>query len=260
MSKTLVTSFTEKNYNDYAKNMIDTFREFWPKSVKLVIFYEGDNLPEDEENIQWRYADEIEGFTEWMDDVSKFPFMCGKTPHGYDIQHDARHARKALTEMYGCKVFGGKVFWIDGDFITHQKVPEGWLDEILPDDKFSCYCGREGWMYSETGFIGFNSDHELYEPFMQAYMEVFRSGLIFTLKGWHDCYGFDAVRHVFNQPHHFSDLSAHLPQGTMHPICNSVLGTYLDHKKGPRKSSRSKQSDLVIERTEPYWTCDEAKG
>jgi len=39
----------------------------------------------------------------------------------------------------------------------------------------------------------------------------------------------------------------------MHPIINSVLGTYLDHKKGNRKGGRSSKADLVIERNEPYW-------
>ena len=106
-------------------------------------------------------------------------------------------------------------------------------------------------MYPETGFIGFNADHPLYEPFMQAYREVFFSGLIFTQKGWHDCYGFDIVRRVFNTPEHFVNLSKDVR--AMHPIVNSVLGAYLDHKKGPRKESRSQKSDLVIERNEPYW-------
>ena len=257
MNNTLVTSFKQEHYDRYAKDMIDTFREFWPKSVKLVIYFEGNPPPlSDEENIFWRNTSEIEGYDEWMEDVSKFPFMCGKTPQGYDIQHDARHARKALTEMQGCKDYGGKVWWIDGDFITHQKVPEGWLDEVLPDNKFCAYCGRENpdgtpWMYPETGFIGFNSEHGMYEPFMQAYREIFRSGIIFSLKGWHDCYGFDAIRQLFNQPTHFVNLSKDVR--AMHPIVNSVLGTYLDHKKGKRKDSRSTKEDLVIQRTEPYW-------
>ena len=150
MNNTLVTSFKQEHYDRYAKDMIDTFREFWPKSVKLVIFFEPQIVVEktedgkygkwfdapfpllDEENIFWRHVSEIEGHDEWMEDVSKFPFMCGKTPQGYDIQHDARHARKALTEMQGCKDYGGKVWWIDGDFITHQKVPEGCWTKFYP--------------------------------------------------------------------------------------------------------------------------------
>jgi len=255
VQNTLVTSLIRKNYDDYGKDFFSTFKLHWPKTVKLVLYFEGDGpFPEeDEENIEWRRAEEIRGFSQWMESVSRFPYMCGKSPQGYDIQHDARHVRKALTEIHGCNIFGGKVWWIDCDFITHRDVPEGWLDEVLPDDKFCAYCGREGWMYSETGMIGFNSEHPMYATFMRAYWEIFWSGLFLTLKGWHDCYGFDAVRHAIDAPEHFIDLSAHVPRGTMHPIVNSVLGSYLDHKKGPRKSSRTPVTDLVVERNEPYW-------
>ena len=107
-------------------------------------------------------------------------------------------------------------------------------------------------MYSETGVIGFNADHPLYEPFVGAYREVFTSGAIFTCQGWHDCYGFDFVRKLFPKEH-FVDLAKDLPLRTMHPVVNSILGSVLDHKKGPRKTSGSTKSDLVVERTEPYW-------
>jgi hypothetical protein len=259
MKNTLVTSFTLNNYDEYAKNMLSTFREFWPKSINLVIYYEGEAFPEiDTENVEWRRVEEIQGFTKWMQRIQPFPYVCGQTPHGYDIQHDARMVRKALTEIHGCNTFGGKVWWCDGDIITHQKVPENWLDSLLPDDKFNAFLGREWgddpqqWVYTESGFIGFNSEHPLFEPFMRSYWEIFWSGLFFTLKGWHDCYGFDAVRHAVNMSEHFVDMSSHLE--TMHPLINSELGTYLDHAKGPRKTEgRSKNSDLIAPRTEAHW-------
>ena len=256
MKNTLVTSLVRRNYDEYGKDFLSSFREMWPKNVELHLYYEGGgDFPEnDEENIFWHRASEIHGFDQWMETISRFPYMRGQTPWGYDIQHDAGHVRKALTEMHGCNVFGGKVWWIDCDFHTHDFVPDGWLDTVLPDDKFCAYCGREGWMYSETGMIGFNTEHPLYIPFMRSYWEIFWSGLFLTLKGWHDCYGFDAVRHAIDAQEHFVDLSAHLPRGTMHPIINSVFGKYLDHKKGPRKSTGSNANDLVIERNEPYWT------
>ncbi len=250
---TLVTSLTEKNYVEYGKDMLDTFRQLWPKEVVLHLFYEGDLLRDDEENIKWHYMEEVEGLTEFLANISKFPYVCGQTPQGYDIQHDARHMRKAITELYGAKRFGGKVWWIDMDFITHEPVTVEWLDELLPDDKLCAYCGREGWMYSETGMIGFNSDHDHWPVFSQFYWEIIRSGLFFTLKGWHDCYAFDAARHALNRPEIFNDLAAGFPVGTLHPIVNSRMGECLDHRKGPRKTSRSTKNDLIKDREEAYW-------
>lgn len=253
----IVTSMTEGNLQRYGHEFLRTFREFWPKDVHLTVYWEGEDLRADEENIHWRYIEEVEGYNEWMDRITKFPFMTGIVgPNKYNIQYDARHVRKALIEMHGLMKFGGKVFWADSDIVTHAPVSLDFLDQILPDEKFCCYCGREGWMYSETGFIGFNADHPLFQTFRQLYLDCFFSGVIFTQKGWHDCYGFDLVRKALARPDAFSDLSGHLPPGVMHPIVNSVLGSVIDHRKGPRKESRSTKRDLVVERDEPYWQDD----
>jgi len=259
MQNTLVTSLTQGIYDEYGQEFFKTFREFWPKSVKLAVYFEGKDFPEmDTENVEWRRIEEVQGYKKWNHDTSQFPFMRGLTPNGYDIQHDAGMVRKPLIQIHSCNVFGGKVFWIDVDTITHQKVPEGWLDELLPDDKFSVFLGREWgddpneWVYTESGFLGFNSEHPLFETFMRSYWEIFRSGLFLTLKGWHDCYGYDAVRHLVNMSEHFVDLSSHLQ--TMHPFINSTLGTYLDHTKGPRKKDgRSAPKDLIAPRAEAHW-------
>lgn len=250
MSHRVVTSFTEKGYEQYGKEFLRTWRKYWPKSVKLTIYYEGDFLREDEENIEWRWYEEVDGLQKWLDSIAPFPVLNGDTG-SYNIQYDARQCRKAFIEAYATRK-GGKVFWFDADSITHDYIPESFLDEILPDDKFCCYLGRD-WFYTESGFIGFNASHPLCEPFMETYLQVFKTGTIFTLKGWHDCYGFDLTRRVVGMPEMFNDLAKDLPEGTMHPLINSVLGAYLDHKKGPRKEDRSTQKDLVVERKEAYW-------
>ena len=41
----------------------------------------------------------------------------------------------------------------------------------------------------------------------------------------------------------------------MHPFVNGPLGRYMDHLKGGRKDEgRSSDKDLVVARTEAYWT------
>ncbi len=254
MLKTVVTSFTEKGYNLYGKNFIESFKRHW-KGVNLVVYYEGDKLLEPD----WHYIDEVEGLSDWMDSISKFPMMSGDMGDGtYNIQLDARMVRKPFIQAHACNTYGGKVFWVDADVFTFADVPETFLDDVLPDDKFCCHLGRDGWEfpdYTESGFLGFNTEHPLYQSFFGAYMAVFKSGLVFTFDSWHDCYGFDAARHHFKAPEQFVNLAAHIkPDVTNHPFVNSVLGQYMDHRKGPRKQSRTEQSDLVIKRDEPYWS------
>lgn len=216
-----------------------------------MVFYEGDNF-DFTPGVTWLPIEMVDGLKEFMSKL--FPIMTGNLGGRYDINLDARMCRKVFIECHAVKTFGGKVFWLDADSITHSKVPNTFLDEMLPDDMFNCHLGRDGWYYTESGFIGFNADHPLCAKFMKAYRGIAESGVVFTLGGWHDCFTFDAARQLANKPGYFKNLAEGLPHGTMHPFVNSRLGAYMDHRKGPRKESRSTRKDLVIERTEPYWT------
>lgn len=251
---TVITSFTEEGYQKYGKSFLETFKEYWPDNVNIVVYYEGDDP-----RPGWHFIEEVDGLVDWMDAISKFPMMRGLIGDGqYEIQVDAGMARKMFMQIYAATTYGGKVFWVDADVITHAKVPTDFLDSVLPDDKLCCFLGREGWTfpdYTESGFLGFNTEHPLTASFFGAYKTIFTSGLIFRLNGWHDCYGFDAARNSFKaQRDAFINLSAHLkPDSTNHPFVNCVLGKYMDHKKGNRKKDRTPVSDLVIQRNEPYW-------
>lgn len=251
----VVTSFNEEGYKRYGAAFIETWQQYWSPSVRLTVFYEGEDFPFTA-GISWRPIEEVEFLTDFMGSLH-FPIMHGIVGDHYDINFDARMARKTFIECYAAQRYGGKVFWLDADNITHAHVPEDFLDRMLPDDKMCCYLGRDGWCYTESGFIGFNTDHPLCMRFLKNYRNVFMSGAIFTQPGWHDCYGFDAMRAVVTNEGHveaFHNLAAGLPHGTMHPLVNSELGRYLDHRKGPRKESRSGAADLVIARDEPYWS------
>lgn len=247
--RTVVTSFSPEGFEKYGRDFIRTFHEFWPKGVDLVIYTEGQSVPD-----EWCLPlSDLEEWT-WFNEALKFPLFRGKTPQGYNIQYDARMARKTFIQADAVKRFGGKVFWIDADVVTFAPVPETFLDAMLPDDKLSCYLGRDGWFYTESGFLGFNADHPGCDGFMQVYKGMFLNGYIFLNTAWHDCIAYDTVRQA-GDPIFFHNLAANLPRGTMHPFVNSELGKYMDHRKGPRKGGKSHQSDLVILRSEPYWNA-----
>lgn len=260
MTHTVITSFTEDGYQKYGKEFIRTFTEYWPKDVKLVVYYEGTNLRQN-----WKSITTVKNLEAWMRVIAPFQLMSGALFDQYDIRYDARTNRVIFMQNHALRTYRGKVFWIDGDVITHAKVPETFLDEVLPDDKLCCYLGREGWYDSETGFIGFNYNHPGCEQFMKIEENTLFSGIIFAQHAWWDMVCFDWSRKCFTAQSKelesaFVDLAKDLPRGTMHVFINSVLGKYFDHKKGGRKKSRSLRSDLVIDRKEPYWTSEEAYG
>lgn len=251
---TVITSFNGRGWQVYGREFIKTFRQFWPK-VRLVVYYEGTmpNIQRPENEI-WRDMFDAADLRDFLETIERMPCLCGNFPGKYDINYDARMARKTFIQAHAAKEYGGKIFWLDADSITHATVPDDFLDTVLPDDKLCCFLSREGWYYTESGFIGFNTQHPDCGRFFHAYTQMFLSGLIFVQRRWHDCEAFDVVRHALNKPDAFHNLCPGIPKGTMHPFVNSVLGSYMDHKKGPRKRSRSTVKDLVTARQEDYWT------
>jgi hypothetical protein len=231
----VITSFNVEGYKKYGKNFVDSWLEYWPQDIRLTVFYEGNEEDFDMvRGVSWHPIESVEFLTDYMDSL-KFPLMHGIVGDRYDINFDARMARKSFMQVHACRLYRGKVFWIDADCVTKKHVPLNFLDECLPDDALNCYLGRDGWYYTESGFIGFNAGHPLASRFFKNYVHVFLVGSIFTQPGWHDCFGFDAVRQVMGNGPEFVNLAAHVPHGHMHPFQISAPGQYMWHLKGPTR-------------------------
>lgn len=249
----VITSFNEEGFRRYGESFIETWLEYWSPAVRLTVYYEGDDFPFTS-GISWKPIEEVEFLTDYMANL-RFPIQHGIVGDRYDINFDARMGRKAFMEMHAMRTYGGKVFWIDADCVTTKHVPETFLDECLPDDKLCCYLGRHepepAWYHTESGFIGFNGNHPLARKFAKSYLHTFIVGTIFTQPGWHDCWGFDAIRTVMTQNGDgdgFVNLSKNVPHGHMHPFQISAPGRYMNHYKGNRKDTKQlRPGDLIAE-------------
>ena len=259
----VITSFSWEGYQRYGKRFVETWLEYWPKTVGLTVFYEGDQFEDFDfpSGISWLPIETVEFLQDFLDGVRRFPIMNGIVGSQYDINFDARMGRKTFMQVHAARKYGGKVFWIDADSVTVKHVPEVFLDQQLPDDKFCCFLGRDGWYFTESGFIGFNAEHPLAKKFLRDYVHVFIVGSIFTQSpqfnekgqycggGWHDCIAFDVIRHLSYRAGHegeFVNLAARVPPGTMHPLANVEAGQYVMHLKGDRKDTgKLKEGDIV---------------
>ena len=252
----VVTSFNEEGYKRYGKDFIESWIAHAPPAVRLTVYYEGENF-DFTEGISWHPIEEVEFLADYMSGL-RFPVQHGIIGSEYDVWFDARHGRKVFMEAHACRHYGGKVFWLDSDSILHADVPETFFDLMLPDDKLACYLGRDGWYFTESGFLGFNMNHPKAKNFVDNYVKMFIVGtfLANAIHGrlcWNDCGGFDAIRHLSGNGEEFVNIAKDLPKNTMHVFINSDLGKYIDHRKGARKGERSPASDLVVPRTEAYW-------
>jgi len=223
------------------------------------VYYEGHQFDgfDFPTGVSWRPIEEVEFLSDFMDSVKRFPIMTGVVGDRYDINFDARMGRKSFMQVHHARKHGGKVFWMDADAVFYRNMPEAFFDQQLPDDKFSCYLGRDGWYFTESGFIGFNAEHPIAKIFFRDYVHVFIVGSIFTQAphideqgryfggGWHDCIAYDVIRHMTSKQGHgaeFVNLASHVKPGEMHPHAASEIGKYVKHLKGRK---RKETGDLL---------------
>jgi hypothetical protein len=101
--------------------------------------------------------------------------------------------------------------------------------------------------------------HEFLKEFERMYEDADNG--IFTLEEWHDSYVFGHI--LNNMKKDFPtvlDYSAEMylreasTGGGGHPLINTVLGKWMDHMKGDRKTAgKSKHTDIMVNRQEDYW-------
>jgi hypothetical protein len=98
--------------------------------------------------------------------------------------------------------------------------------------------------------------------FILDHTDYYTKDKIFSLKRWTDCHAFDTMvaEHRKRASLQFYNINEGVPD-SMHPFFNGPLGRYMDHLKGGRKEEgRSSDKDLVVTRTEEYWTKVNANG
>jgi len=195
----LVTSFNETLYREYGERMVREFSEHSDGSVRLIVVFEGDNLPSIAlENI------EIIRFN--SKDHSLFLNKFGHL-------HEARGLRiKALPNnqinlsmdyRFDAVRFSFKIFsiiqtidtyeptdylaWIDADISCVKKFTATDLVRFFPKDgDLMSYLGRDnfppGGAYSECGFLGFNLKHPLILQYLNRVALIYKDGEIFSFE------------------------------------------------------------------------------
>jgi len=237
----IVTSMGPKGYEQYGKRFIETFIEQWPENEELVVYLE-EPVDFEHPRVTFRNLLSVEGMIPFLDTVlASNPIFRGlrlnKTQ--YDYHFDAfKFARKVFSIADAAADYQGAMAWIDADVYTHSKVPEGFVKSVL-EGVYTAYLGRPN-MYTEAGFIAFDTTHPAHQYFMNLYIGSYLSGAFVYLGEWHDCYVYDFVRIVTGVPG--NDLAAGLNPN--HPFVESVLGEYMDHVKGEERKKAGKSPEL----------------
>ena len=234
----LVTSFHAKSWDTYAKRFMESFKQYWPKKVKLYAFYHDGEIPTEAptaSNIVYRKLNH----QEMLDFKEKHKDKNGGNPYNYRL--DAIkfcHKVFALTEM-GEELRLNKskqkwLFWLDADTVSKKKLPLKEIKSWLNNESDIVYLGRTAIDYCESSFLAFNMDQVPSHVFLEDFRGLYLSGELFGYREWHDGFVFERLLRL----HRAHGLKTH----NLTPECkdlqafnSSPLAEYLHHFKGPDK-------------------------
>lgn len=265
MTYTVITTFHEPGLNQYAQRMIDTFEQFWPKEVDLVLCAEN-CLP-----VKTRSNTRTVDLLDSSEDLRSFIKRHANNPyaHAQAGPPDVFNPKKAFrwnAVRFCYKVYSvgliadqidhGWMIWLDADTHTHSSVPIEWLSTVCPDDSMISYIGRGEKYHSECGWVAYNLNHPKCREFIRDFVNLYNADEIFKLREWHDSYVWDQVRKKYQDHCKFYNLNPSWDDKGLagHPFINSELGRYMDHVKGKRKEEgMSKPKEVVLHKDLPYW-------
>lgn len=266
MKYAVVTTFHEPGLKAYAQKMIDTFCENWPAEIKLHIYPENCNpIIKNHDHVTLTdlnsvselatFKEKWKGVPKANGDVSKDPVRSKRKDAGKGFKWDAvRFAHKVYSIFHCARNTDADILlWMDADTVCHSPITMQHIQRLCPADKDLCFLGRKG-KFSECGLYAMNLKSPATQKFLEKFQWVYDNAEqgIFTMAEWHDSFVFDEVRKMVKTNE--LDWSSHLVVGEGHPLINSEWGAWLDHLKGVRKKEgRSRRTDLLVKRKEPYW-------
>lgn len=266
---TVITTFNQEGLEIYGQRMIDTFEQYWPDAVDLVVYTENCTPRTSKPNV--KLVDLLSASAEcksFVDQHRNNPEANGGAgPHNQDHWSEKKSFKwQAVRFCY--KVFAVHhaanslasdwIIWLDADSHTHSAVSLAFLDGVCPDGYLCSYLGRTDRYHSECGWIAYNMRHGESLKFINYFAGMYTHNTIFDHPEWHDSFIWDVVRKNFrdNRGAQFYNLNPEPDTKGLagHPFINSALGSVMDHKKGDRKyRGHSKAKEVRLHTDHPYW-------
>lgn len=266
---TVVTTFNQEGLEIYGQKMINTFEQYWPDSVDLVVYTENCNPITTKPNV--RVVDLLEAnksLRKFLKRHSNNPEANGGPgPHNQGIW-SAKKSFKWQAVRFCYKVFATQhaaetidtdwLIWLDADSHTHSPVTEQFLSKVCPENYLISYLGRTDRYHSECGWVAYNLGNLLAGQYIEYFANMYETDKIFDYPEWHDSYIWDEVRKHFRDAMGAKFYNLNPEPDTKglagHPFINSELGTVMDHKKGDRKHrGHSKAKEVRLHTDHPYW-------
>ena len=230
----VVTTFANQHFELYAKKMLESFVQYWPKEVILLVQLDDHTLLEQVQKIT-RPQDAVmvgrsDTHQEFIkrnagkDDVGNYRKQpvrfCHKVfsiKNAFDAVENSRKQAIKDTPRY--------LVWLDADVHTTKPVSLEELKSCLPKEGDAVsYLGRKDWPHSECGWLAFdllNGGGDVVAAFHNLYV----TDAVMGMKEQHDSWVFDQIQAKK------TNLTEDKPGMDIWP--HSPMGKWSTHYKGP---------------------------
>lgn len=219
MSLTIVTTFSEKNWNAYANRSIPTWLNYFDANTKFHFHCEKEYINDSR-------------ITYFLDSQIKNEFLKRNKGKQYPLEDVPGYIKE--WDRYCHKVFAQYESWIcsDTDILLFLDADVACLKKFTIDDalkllenNFCGFIGRDE-PCTETGFILYNKSKDLENSFLLNFISYYLNDTLFDLPEWDDCHVFDLCRSNSNLS--FKNLSGKYSK-FLDPIAVGPIGEYFDH-------------------------------
>ena len=272
MKYTVITTFNQSGLDTYGQRMIDSFEQYWPTDVDLVVYAENCRPRTTRPNVSTvNLLANSPGLRSFVQRHANNDLAHGRAgpPDVFNpkkqFRWDAvRFSYKVFSVALGASMLSDRwMIWLDADTRTHSVVDHAWLSRVCPQDAMISYLGRGESYHSECGWVGYNLDNSGTRMFIDDFRSMYDTDEIFKHPEWHDSYIWDTVRKRYQSDHKFHNLNSAWQDKNLagHPFINSDLGLCMDHAKGSRKTQgASLAKDIKRHLDHPYWQQISAQG
>lgn len=234
MTITITTTFSEKNYKDYAHYFMASLEKYLDPNVKVVVYTDSPLFDSSENWYNLILADECPNLKKFKKRNGSKPVPEGTKGFLFDAVRFSHKSYCIIDAARKCTT--DKLIWLDADTEILAPITEEYLNSHLTEDNFVSYLGRDD-RYTETGWLAFNIKNPNTKDFFDKWEWYYNTDEIYKLPAQLDCHVFDAVKDEFIIEGKIKGENIS-PPNTGKAHFDLRFKNYMCHYKGNRKENR----------------------
>ena len=221
----VISTVHKAGFDEYGSKWLAGI-ENWPKTTEFHLYTEGFDL--DDSRVKSKRVESLERAEKFKKTYEHYKPLAWR----WDIVKFSNKVFAAYDSLYDYK---GLAVWLDADCNTFAKLPDGYVENLLPEGNYLAMFRRIGWA-TETGFWVMDCGHPRHKQFMDTWIRWLEAGSFRSLEQWCDASTLDATARMFEKDELIDVNSLSVGYERIeHPMARADLAKYIDHVKGERK-------------------------